>query len=82
MVCFSPARATMSPAAIAMMKAGTCEARPSPIVSFVKTDTVLPKSQPLMNIPMAMPPMMFTPVMISAAMASPRTNLLAPSIAP
>ncbi len=82
MVCFSPARATIRPAAMAMMKAGICEARPSPMVSLVKTEMVSPKLHPLIAMPIAIPPMMLTSVMISPAIASPRTNLLAPSIAP
>ena len=61
--------------------AGTCETRPSPIDSTVKVFTASPNDMPR-PAPMMMPPMTLMARMRRPAMASPRTNLLAPSIAP
>ena len=82
MFCSPPARATMRPAAIATMKAGIWETRPSPIESMPNTEIDCSAVQPCISIAIANPPMMLTPVMMMPAIASPRTNFEAPSIAP
>ena len=75
-------RVTSKPAAKEMRKAGTCVTRPSPMVSVVKTDAAWPGLMPASITPMNSPPTMLIKVMMMPATASPRTNLLAPSIAP
>ena len=64
------------------MSAGTCETKPSPMDSIVKRDKASFIVMPFCMMPMAKPPMMLMSVIKIAAIASPRTNLLAPSIAP
>ena len=77
-----PERVTMSAEAIETTRAGIWLVSPSPMVSLVKTSAVLPASQPFWSIPTAKPPRMLTAVMMIPAIASPRTNFDAPSIAP
>ncbi len=67
---------------MAMTKLGIWLVRPSPMVSLVKSSAVGPASQPFWIIPTPNPPSTLMAVMMSPAMASPRTNLLAPSMAP
>ena len=75
-------RVTINPAPSAVMNAGTWLTRPSPIVIFVNSSAVGASSQPRSTRPTYMPPAMLTSVMMTPAIASPRVNLLAPSIAP
>ena len=79
---FCVLRVTSKPAASEMRNAGTWLTRPSPIVSRVKTPAASPSGMPCSTTPMTRPPMMLMSVMTMPAMASPRTNLLAPSMAP
>ncbi len=72
----------MMPEAIEISRAGICETRPSPTVSEEKFETALPKGIPIWTTPMTRPPMRLIRVMSTPAMASPFTNLEAPSIAP
>ena len=75
-------RVTSKPAAKEMRNAGTCVTRPSPMVSVVKTEAAWPGLMPASITPMNSPPTMLIKVMMMPATASPRTNLLAPSMAP
>jgi hypothetical protein len=77
-----PDRVTIRAEAMAITKDGIWLVSPSPIVSFVKTDAVWAAGQPRSRTPIAKPPRMLMAVMMSPATASPRTNLLAPSMAP
>ena len=71
----------MMPAVVAMISDGIWLTRPSPTVKMEYARTASPMDIPLI-FPMTIPPIRFTAVMMSPAMASPRTNLVAPSIAP
>ena len=65
-----------------MSKAGICETKPSPTLSKAYVLRIWSGSPwPRMN-PTANPPTMFTMMIRIEAMASPFTNLLAPSIEP
>ncbi len=76
-------RVTSRPAASEIRNAGTWLTRPSPMVSLVKTARRRGASDmPAWITPMNRPPTMLISVITMPAMASPRTNLLAPSIAP
>ncbi len=75
-------RVTIRAAAIEITKLGIWLVSPSPMVSLVKTSAVWPAGQPFSIMPTANPPAMLIAVMRMPATASPRTNLLAPSIAP
>ena len=75
-------RVTSKPAANEIKNAGTWLTSPSPIVSFVKISAAWVNDMPPCAMPITKPPMMLISVIKMAAMASPRTNLLAPSIAP
>ena len=77
-----PPLVTTMPAAVETSSAGICETRPSPTVSVVKVAAASANDMPWRISPMARPPRMLITVMISAAIASPRTNFAAPSIAP
>ncbi len=70
------------PAAVDTRRAGICDTRPSPAVSVVNVAAASLNDMPCRSKPMARPPSMLITVMISAAIASPRTNFAAPSIAP
>ena len=73
---------TSRPAASATMSAGICVTSPSPTESLVNTSMARSGGSPWRTTPIRMPPKMLTAVMMSPAMASPRTNLEAPSMAP
>ncbi len=77
-----PERVTRIPAEAEISSAGIWETRPSPTLSSENCWTDSSALRPICSIPMAKPPMRLMPVMSTPAMASPRTNLLAPSIAP
>ena len=77
-----PERVTRIPAAAEMSSAGICATRPSPTLRSEKRCTDSWAERPICTMPMTKPPMRLMPVMRMPAMASPRTNLLAPSIAP
>ena len=77
-----PPLVTTMPAAVETSKAGICETRPSPTVSVVYVLAASANGMPCRPRPMARPPTMLIEVMISPAIASPRTNFAAPSIAP
>ena len=64
------------------MSAGICVTRPSPTESLVNTSAAAAGDMSWRVTPMTMPPKMLTAVMMRPAMASPRTNLEAPSMAP
>ena len=70
------------PAAVETSSAGICVTSPSPTVSFVNASAASAKLMPCWIMPIASPPTMLIEVMISPAIASPRTNFAAPSIAP
>jgi hypothetical protein len=72
----------MRPAAVEMMSAGIWLTRPSPTVSSVKVWVASPKPMPFCATPIMMPPTMLIATMRRPAIASPRTNLEAPSMAP
>ena len=76
------ARVTISPVAVEISSAGICDTRPSPTVSSAYVETASPGLSPRCTTPMAIPPTRLMATMMSAAMASPLTNLDAPSMAP
>ena len=75
-------RVTMMPVPTAMTSAGTCVTMPSPMVRSVYVWMASPHGRPRCITPMTRPPTMLMSMMMMPAMASPFTNLLAPSIAP
>ncbi len=79
---FEPERVTRIPAAAEISSAGICETRPSPTLRSENRCTDSSALRPICTMPMTKPPMRLMPVMSTPAIASPRTNLLAPSIAP
>ncbi len=70
------------PAAVETMRAGIWATKPSPTVRRVYFRAASARGNPTWRVPMTKPPIILIPVMSRPAMASPRTNLLAPSIAP
>ncbi len=78
----TPPLVTTMPAAVETSRAGICDTRPSPTVSVVKVPAASPNAMPWRTMPMARPPRMLMEVISSPAMASPRTNFAAPSMAP
>ena len=83
--CILPSMApldTTMPAAVETSRAGICDTRPSPMVRVVKVESALSIDICARSRPIARPPKMLIRVITSAEIASPRTNLLAPSIAP
>ena len=78
----TPPLVTTMPAAVDTSRAGICDTSPSPTVSVVNVAAASANGMPCRSSPMARPPMMLMTVMSSPAMASPRTNFAAPSIAP
>ena len=76
------ARVVMIPVAVAIISAGICPTSPSPMVRIVKVSALCLTLIPCSNTPIRNPPMIFTIVIMMEAMASPLTNLLAPSIVP
>ena len=73
---------TSRPAASETIRAGIWVTRPSPTDSVVNTVAASAGDMPWRVTPMTMPPNTLTAVMMMPAMASPRTNLEAPSMAP
>ena len=76
------ARVITIPAAVETISAGTCATNPSPTVSKVYVCAAAAMVMPCCSTPIVKPPRILTRVMTTAATASPRTNLLAPSMAP
>ncbi len=76
------ARVTMMPVATEISSAGICAARPSPTVSSEYWWVASVKPRWRWSMPTTIPPTRLIAVMITAAMASPLTNLEAPSMAP
>ena len=73
---------TMMPAAVEITSAGIWVTSPSPTVRTVYSESARVIGIPRCTTPMKMPPTMLMAVIRSPAIASPRTNLAAPSIAP
>ena len=73
---------TTAPAAREITKDGICATKPSPIASKVYVSRALEKSKLCCMVPTKRPPIILTTVITIPATASPRTYLLAPSIAP
>ena len=73
---------TMMPVATEIKSAGICAARPSPTVSSENWWVASVKERPRWAMPTTIPPIRLIAVMMTAAVASPLTNLEAPSIAP
>jgi len=65
-----------------MRNAGTWVTSPSPMVSLVKIEAASRNGMPNWITPMNSPPRTLISVITMPAIASPRTNLLAPSMAP
>ena len=78
----SSTRVTNKPAAVDTISAGIWPARPSPMVRIVYDFSASVIAISCCTTPIATPPSTLTSVITMPAMASPRTNLLAPSIAP
>ncbi len=78
----TPAFDTIRPAAVETISAGIWLTSPSPTVSRVKVCEASAMLIPFCATAMMMPPMTLIATIINPAMASPRTNLLAPSMAP
>ena len=72
---------TRMPAAVEMNSAGIWLTSPSPMVSLEKVSAAFESGMPCIEA-IAMPPIRFRAVMIRPAIASPRTNFEAPSMAP
>ncbi len=70
------------PVATEMRRALISLTRPSPTVRTVYVWIAWPMSKPFWRTPIVRPPTMLTTMMTMAAIASPLTNLLAPSIEP
>ena len=77
-----PERVTMMPVAVEIRSAGIWAARPSPIVRSGKVWTASENDMPRCSTPTTMPPSRLMATIRMPAMASPLTNLDAPSIAP
>ena len=75
-------RVTRMPVATEIIRAGICAQRPSPIDRSEKWWPASANGMPCWTTPITMPPMRLMPVMRMPAIASPLTNLEAPSIAP
>ncbi|MNE98034.1 hypothetical protein D3C80_1964870 [compost metagenome] len=76
------ARVTMIAAAVDNSSDGNCATKPSPMVNKAYTLPASLNGMPCWSMPMSMPPMRLMNRISRPAMASPRTNLLAPSIEP
>ena len=72
----------MMPVAVERSSAEIWETRPSPTVRMVNVCSACIRSICIWIMPTAKPPRMLTTTMIIAAIASPLTNLVAPSMAP
>ena len=75
-------RVTKIPAAVEMMSAGIWATKPSPMVSDAKVESALPNSMSCCKTPISNPPMRLITKIMMPAIASPRTNLEAPSMEP
>ena len=75
-------RVTRMPVATEISSAGICAQRPSPIDISEKWWAASENGMPIWTTPMMMPPSRLMPVIRMPAIASPLTNLEAPSIAP
>ena len=75
-------RVTMMAVAEDSSSEGIWATRPSPMLSRMKVLVASAKVMPAWVTPMTMPPMMLMNRIRIPAMASPRTNLLAPSMEP
>ena len=75
-------RVTIRPVATDSSSAGTWETRPSPTLSRLYWFIASPGDMCCWTTPTAKPPIRLISVMITAAMASPLTNLEPPSMAP
>ena len=78
----SDTRVTITAAAMDSSSEGTCATSASPTASVTYFSAASPALRPWLIMPRQKPAMMFTARISSAAMASPFTNLLAPSIEP
>ena len=76
------ARVTTRPAEVETTSAGIWLTSPSPTVSSMYTNAASATVIPCCITPITRPPIRLMNMMMMLAMASPRTNLLAPSIAP
>ena len=70
------------PAAVETVRAGSWLTRPSPIVKTVYLLAAAESDMWCCKTPITIPPMIFIAVIRRPAIASPLTNLLAPSMAP
>ena len=77
-----PPLVTTMPAAVDTSNDGICDTNPSPAVRVVKVAAASANGIPWRITPMASPPRILITVINKAAMASPRTNFAAPSMAP
>ncbi len=77
-----PPLVTTMPAAVETSSAGICDTSPSPTDSVVKVAAASANGMPWRTSPIAKPPNTLIVVISNPAMASPRTNLAAPSMAP
>ena len=77
-----PPLVTTMPAAVDTSSAGICETSPSPTDKVVKVAAASAKGMPWRISPMANPPNTLMQVISKPAIASPRTNFAAPSMAP
>ena len=78
----TPPLVTTMPAAVLTSSAGIWLTRPSPTVRVVNVAAASANGMPWRSRPMARPPKMLMTVMSRPAIASPRTNFAAPSMAP
>ena len=77
-----PDRVTMMPIAVEIRSAGIWAARPSPIVRMGKSWAASENDMPCWSRPTPMPPSRLIATIRMPAIASPFTNLDAPSMAP
>ena len=80
--CSRVARVTSIATAVEISSAGSCATRPSPIASSEYVRAASPKPIWCCSTPISRPPTRLMARISSPAIASPRTNLLAPSIEP
>ena len=82
MLVSDAARLTMIPAEVEMISEGIWETSPSPMVSRVYVSAAWRMGIFSLITPMNSPPTILMTMMTMLATASPRTNLLAPSMEP
>ena len=75
-------RVTIMPVAVEIIKAGSWDTRPSPMVTMEYWVSTVLMSMPPCTMPMIMPPIKLNPVISRDITASPLTILVAPSMAP